>query len=66
MLRYHLRYMGVKVINPSPIFVYSIIVVLNANNPRRSFNNKTVILSYYFLIENVANDVVEVCKIDTK
>ena len=58
--------MGVKVRNPSPIFFNSTSVVLNANNPGSSLNHKTVALSYHFVREHVANDVVVFRKIDTK
>ena len=58
--------MGVKVINPSPIFINNTSMFLNSNNPGISLNNKTVALSYHFVRKNVANDVVEVHNIDTK
>ena len=57
--------MGVKVSKPSPIFVKNMSVVLYENNSEISLNKKTVVLSYHFVRENVANDVVEVRKIDT-
>ena len=66
MLRYHLRYMVIKVRNPSPIFVDNMSVVLNANNPWSSLNNKPLALIYHFVIEHVSNDVVEVRKNNTK
>ena len=58
MLRYHLRYMGVKVKNPSPIFFDNMIMVLISNNPGISLNKKTVELSQHFKREHVANDVI--------
>ena len=42
MLIYHLRYMGVKITNPSPIFVDNMSVVLNEKNAGISLNRKTV------------------------
>ena len=66
ILIYHLWYMGVKVSNPSPIFGNKISVVLNENSPGVSLNNKTVVLSYNFVIEHVANCVIEVRKIGRK
>ena len=65
MLRYHLISMGIKVYKPTPIFVESISVVLNATNPGSTVNNKTVVLSYRFVRGHVANNVVEVRKIHT-
>ena len=56
--------MGAVVIKPSPILVYSMSVLLNENNPRISLNKKTVAFSCHFVRERVANDVVEVRKID--
>ena len=66
IFRYHLRSMGVNVINPSPICIKNINMVLNSKNPGILFNNKTVALSYHFVREHVANDVVEIRNIDTK
>ena len=58
VLRLHLRSMGLKVINPSPIFVDKMSVVLNANIPGISWNKKTVELSCHFEREHVANGMV--------
>ena len=58
--------MGGKVSNTSPIFVDNIRLVFNSNNPQISLNNKTISLSCHFIREHVANDVVEVRKIDRK
>ena len=66
MLRYHIQSMGARVRNLSPNFFDNMSVVLNENNPGRSFNKKTVAFSYHFVREHVANDVVEIRKIDTK
>ena len=66
MLRYHLRSMGIKIYKPTPVFVESISVVLNATNPGITLNNKTVVLSYRFVRGHVANNVVEVTKIHTR
>ena len=66
MLRYHIQSMGARVRNLSPNFFDNMSVVLNENNPGRSFNKKTVAFSYHFVREHVANDVAEVRKITTK
>ena len=66
MLRYHLRAMGFKVSAPTPIFVDNMSVVLNASNPGSTLNKKTVALSYHFVREHVANDVIEIRKIDSE
>eukprot|EP00957_Ditylum_brightwellii_P169967 12937577-Ditylum_brightwellii.AAC.1 len=64
-LQYRLRAMGVKVSKPTPIFVDSISVVLNASNPGSMQNKKTVVLSYHFVWEHIATNDVEICKIDS-
>lgn len=64
-LRYYLRSMGIHVSKPTPIFVDNMGVVLNASNPGSSLNKKSVALSYHFVREHVANDVIEIRKIDT-
>ena len=64
-LRYYLRSMGIKVGKPTPIFVDNMGVVLNASNPGSTLNKKSVALSYHFVREHVANDVMEIRKIDT-
>eukprot|EP00957_Ditylum_brightwellii_P142977 10894016-Ditylum_brightwellii.AAC.1 len=55
--------MGIKVSKPTTIFVDNMSVVLNATNPGSTFNKKTVALSYLFVREHDANEVVEVRKI---
>jgi hypothetical protein len=57
--------MGIKVSKPTPIFVDNMGVVLNASNPGSTSNKKSVALSYHFVREHVANDVMEIRKIDT-
>ena len=64
-LRYYLRSMGINVAKPTPIFVDNMGVVLNASNPGSTLNKKSVALSYHFVREHVANDVVEIRKIDS-
>lgn len=66
MIRYHLRSMGVKITKPTPIYVDNMGVVLNANDPASALNKKHVALSYHYVREHVANDVVQIRKIDTK
>jgi hypothetical protein len=58
--------MGINVSKPTPVFVDNMGVVLNASNPGSTLNKKSVALSYHFVREHVANDVVEIRKIDTK
>ena len=58
--------MVVKFINPSPIFVKNMSMVVNENNPGISLNRKTVVLSFHFVREYVANNMVEVRNIYTK
>ena len=65
MIRYHLRSMGIKVSKPTHIFLESMSVVMNAINNGSILNKKTVVLSYHFIREHVANNVVEVRKIHT-
>jgi hypothetical protein len=64
-LRYYLRSMGIEVSKPTPIFVDNMGVVLNASNPGSTLNKKSVALSYHFVREHVANDVIEIRKIDS-
>eukprot|EP00957_Ditylum_brightwellii_P124315 9475680-Ditylum_brightwellii.AAC.1 len=66
MLRYHLRAMGFKESAPTLIFVDNMSVVLNALNPGSTLNKKTVALSYHFVREHVANDVIKIRKIDSE
>ena len=63
-LRYYLPSMGVKVTIPTSIYVDNMGVVLNAFNPGSTLNKKCVALSYHFVREHVANDVIEIHKID--
>ena len=49
MLWYHLIKMGIKVPKPTPIFMDSMSVVLNATNPGITLNNRIVVLSYHFV-----------------
>jgi hypothetical protein len=65
-LRYHLRSMGIQVSKPAPIWVNNIGVVLNASNPGSTLNKKHIALAYHFVRENVANNVVEIRKIESK
>jgi hypothetical protein len=64
-LQYYLRSMGIKVGKPTPIFVDNIGVVLNASNPGSTLKKKSEAFSYHFVQEHVANDVMEIRKIDT-
>jgi len=64
-LRHYLCAMGVKVSKPTPIFVDNMSVVLNASNPGSTLNKKWVALSYHFVREHAANDIVSIRKIDT-
>ena len=50
---------------PTLIFVDNTGVVLNASNLGSTLNKKSVALSYHFVREHVANDVIEIRKIDT-
>jgi hypothetical protein len=65
MIRYHLRSMGVPVSKATSIWVDNMSVILNATNPGSSLNKKHVALAYHFVREHVANDVVEIRKIDS-
>ena len=64
-LRYYLRSMGIQVNKVTPIYVDNMGVVLNASNPGSTLNKKSVALSYHFVREHVANDVIEIRKIDS-
>eukprot|EP00957_Ditylum_brightwellii_P040514 3066057-Ditylum_brightwellii.AAC.1 len=66
MLGYHLRPMGFKVLAPTPIFVDNMSVVLNASSHGSTLNKKTVVSSYHFVREHVANGVIEIRKIDSE
>jgi hypothetical protein len=65
MIRYHLRSMGVPITKASAIWVDNMSVILNATNPGSSLNKKHVALAYHFVREHVANDVVQINKIDS-
>ena len=60
---YHPTSKGIKVSKPTHIFLDKFIVMLNATNPGSTPKKKTVALSYHFVRENVANNVVEMRKI---
>ena len=62
-LRYYLRSMGVKVVEPSYIYMDNLGVILNSTNPGSTLNKKMVALAYHFVREHIANDVVLVRKI---
>ena len=66
MLRYYLRSMGIKVEDPTPIYVDNMSVVLNSTNPGRTLNKKNVALAYHFVREHVANKVVQIRKIGSE
>jgi len=65
-MRYHLRSMGVKVEKPTPIYVDNMLVVLNASNPGSALNKKAIALSYHYTREHVANNVIEIRKIESE
>ena len=65
MLRYYLRSMGIKVEDPTPIYVDNMSVVMNSTNPGSTLNKKNVALAYHFVREHVANNVVQIRKIDS-
>jgi hypothetical protein len=58
--------MGIAVNKPTPLFVDNLGVVLNASNPGSTLNKKSVALSYHFVREHVANNVIEIRKIDSE
>ena len=58
--------MGVKVTKPTRILVDNMAVIINSTNPGSTLNKKMVALAYHFVREQIANDVVEVKKIDSK
>jgi hypothetical protein len=58
--------MGIQVSKPTPIWVDNMGVVLNASNPGSTLNKKHIALAYHFVRENVANNVVEIRKIESK
>ena len=58
--------MGVKVEKPTPIYVDNMSVVLNASNPGSTLNKKAIALSYHYTREHVANNVIEIRKIESE
>jgi hypothetical protein len=60
-----MRAMGITVSKPTNIWVDNMAVILNATNPGSTLNKKHVALAYHFVREHVANDVVEVRKVDS-
>jgi hypothetical protein len=56
---------GHKGNQPTPLFMDTFGVVLNASNPGNTLNKKLVGLSYHFVREHVANHVTEIRKIDS-
>ena len=65
-IRYYLRSMGVQVTKPSRILVDNMAVILNSTNPGSTLNKKMVALTYHFVREHAANNVVDIKKIDSK
>ena len=65
-LRYHLRSLGVKVTQSTPIWVNNMAVVLNATKPGSALNKKVIALAYHFVREHQSKSVVSIRKIDTK
>jgi hypothetical protein len=65
-LRYHLRSLGVKVSQSTPIWVDNMAVVLNATKPGSALNKKMIALAYHFVREHQSKSVVSIRKIDTK
>ena len=66
MICYYLRSIGVKVLKPSEIYVDNEGLFLNLVNPASSLNKKFRALSYHFVQEHVANNVIKIVKIDSK
>ena len=58
--------MGVKVEKPTPIYVDNMLVVLNASNPGSTLNKKAIGFSYHCMREHVANNVIEIRKIESE
>ena len=58
--------MGATVTKPTRILVDNMAVIINSTNPGSTLNKKMVALAYHFVREHVANDVVEVKKINSK
>ena len=55
-----------KVYKPTPICVENMSVIFNATSSGSALNKKTVALSYHFVREHVANNVMEVRKVHTR
>ena len=64
-LRYHLRSMGVEITQPTKIFVDNQSVCINSTNPASTLNKKSVALSYHFVRQHQAGNVVSVIHIGT-
>ena len=62
-IRYHLRSMGIKVSKPTAMLVDNQSVFLNLVVPGSALNKKWCALSYHFVREHVANNVVQILKI---
>ena len=58
--------MGIKVDKATNVYIDNMGVVLNASNPGSMLNKKSVALSYHFVREHVANNVIEIQKVDSK
>jgi len=63
---YQLRSMGVKVEKPTPIYIDNMSVVLNASNPGSTLNKKAIALLCHYTREHVANNVIEIRKIESE
>jgi len=59
-LRYHLRSIGIKITKPTKIFVDNKSVVVNAVNPACSLNKKAIALSYHFVRQHQAAEVINI------
>ena len=57
-LHYYLWSMGIKVDKATNVYVDNMGIVLNASNPGSTLNKKSVALSYHFVREHVANNVI--------
>ncbi len=62
-LRYYLQSMGVKVTKSSNMYVDNQSIFLNSTVPGSPLNKKHVALSYHFVREHTANNVVQIHKI---
>jgi hypothetical protein len=59
-IRYHLRSFGLRITQPTKIFVDNKSVVINSANPASSLNKKTIALAYHFVRQNQAAGVVDI------